>query len=86
MRTFRLEDPLHPNGGFLINVKCDRDCVFCKHCTDIFWDYTNLIYMIFCELNIDAWEGNEKGEHTCEHFEEGGEQCLSENVTYADQK
>ena len=70
MRTFFLEDILHPKGGITINVKCDRDCVFCKHCTDIYWDYTNLIYMIFCDLNKDAWDGNENGEHTCECFEE----------------
>ena len=25
-------------------------CVFCKRCTDIFYDYTNGPYMFFCEL------------------------------------
>lgn len=44
-REYFLEDALHPNGGFTIKVKNDHDCVFCKHCTDIWWDYSNLIYM-----------------------------------------
>lgn len=28
----------------------DNCCLFCKHCTDVFWDYTNGPYMFFCEL------------------------------------
>lgn len=69
-REYFLEDALHPNGGFTIRVKYDHDCVFCKHCTDIWWDYSNLIYMLRCELDKDgeAWENEE---HTCEKFEEG---------------
>lgn len=23
-------------------------CVFCEHCTDIFWDYSHGIYMLIC--------------------------------------
>ena len=41
MRTLKLKDPLHPDGGPTIRVKHDEDCVFCTHCTDIFWDYTH---------------------------------------------
>lgn len=26
-------------------------CLFCKHCSDIFWDYTNGIYAIICDIN-----------------------------------
>lgn len=70
MRTYFLEDDLHPKGGITINVECDRDCVFCEHCTDIWWDYTNLIYMIYCDLGKDASEHNERGEHTCDCFKE----------------
>lgn len=31
-------------------------CLFCKHCTDIFWDYTNGPYMCICELDKE-YEG-----------------------------
>lgn len=27
----------------------DHACVFCKHCTDVFWDYSNGIYNLFCD-------------------------------------
>ena len=27
-----------------------RSCLFCKHCTDLFWDYTHGPYMFYCEL------------------------------------
>ena len=64
MRKYFLEDPMHPMGGIEIGVKRDADCVFCKHCTDVIWDYENLIYMIFCDIDQDTWEEN------CKHFEE----------------
>ena len=28
-----------------------HSCLFCKHLRDIFWDYTNGPYMLFCDLN-----------------------------------
>ena len=28
----------------------DKACVFCDHCADIFWDFSNGIYGIVCEL------------------------------------
>lgn len=28
-------------------------CMFCAHCTDIFWDYSNGIYMHICDINGD---------------------------------
>ena len=33
-----------------------NSCLFCSHCTDIFYDYTHGPYMTFCELgnNTDA--------------------------------
>ncbi len=64
MRTFFLEDPAHPKGGITICCKDDKDCVFCDHCTDIWWDYTNLIYNIDCEL------GHDPSKRPCEYFEE----------------
>jgi hypothetical protein len=30
-----------------------NSCLFCKHNTDIFYDYTNGIYMIICGLGLD---------------------------------
>ena len=27
----------------------DKHCVFCNHCTDIFWDYTNGPYIVLCD-------------------------------------
>lgn len=41
-----------------------KHCVFCKHCTDVFYD-SNAPYMCFCELNI---ENNED----CSKFEDYG--------------
>ena len=55
--------------------KCDahpRGCFFCKHNTDVFWDYTNGPYMIICELQKE----NDQDMPTfgcygeCKHFEE----------------
>lgn len=47
--------------------KCpDTACVFCDHCTDIFYDYTNGPYLMFCEL--PAHDCNGAG---CEDFIEG---------------
>lgn len=63
-REYFLEDPIHPKGGITIKCKDDTDCVFCEHCTDIFWDYTNLVYMIHCNKEHDPWD------RPCEHFKE----------------
>ena len=42
-------------------------CLFCNHCTDVFWDHTNGPYLFFCEEKADTTIGA-KGE--CESFEE----------------
>lgn len=49
-----------------MDVKVDKDnhCLFCDHCTDVFWDFTNGPYMMICEL------GDVPDECTCERFEE----------------
>lgn len=31
----------------------EKSCFFCKHCTDIFFDYTNGPYMFICNKNIE---------------------------------
>ena len=30
-----------------------KSCVFCNHCTDIYYDYSNGPYMFACELDKD---------------------------------
>ena len=29
----------------------ENSCIFCAHCTDIFWDYTNGPYMFICDAD-----------------------------------
>ena len=67
-RKYFLKDPLYPEGGFYIKVKSEKDCVFCDHCTDIFWDYTHLIYGIACDEGHDPWD------RPCEYFKESEEE------------
>lgn len=67
MREYFLEDVLHPNGGITIKCEDDHDCVFCAKCSDVWWDYTNLIYMIACEDDHDPWD------RPCKYFKEGEE-------------
>lgn len=43
----------------------DKACVFCDHCTDIFYDYTHGPYLICCELNKHP-------DDNCKYFTEGG--------------
>ena len=47
------------------NFQCyapDNCCLFCRHCSDVYWDYTNGPYMFFCELKKEDWK-------TCDKFE-----------------
>lgn len=43
----------------------DKSCLLCKHCTDIFVDFINGPYLVFCENYSDTSSGI-KGE--CEDF------------------
>lgn len=36
-----------------------NSCFFCKHLTDIVWDYTNGPYMFFCDKNHMTSEDDE---------------------------
>lgn len=48
----------------LVPSKC---CLFCEHCTDVYWDYINGPYMFICELGI---EGKLRAfNNLCESFE-----------------
>ena len=41
-----------------MRCKCpEKACVFCDHCTDVFWDYTNGPYMVFCDISADTEKG-----------------------------
>ena len=44
-------------------------CLFCKSCTDVFWDFTNGPYMFLCDAEGDTNKGA-VGE--CELFSEEG--------------
>lgn len=35
----------------------DTCCLFCSHCTDVFWDFTHGPYMFFCDVDADTEEG-----------------------------
>lgn len=52
-------------NGPTILCKNDKDCLFCTHCTDVFWDYSNGPYMIICDLGEETFKDN------CIYFKEG---------------
>lgn len=53
--TYELIDPI---PGPKIVAECHKNsCFFCKKCTDVFWDYTNGPYMIFCEDEHETIDG-----------------------------
>lgn len=56
-------------GLFKYNLP-DHACVFCKHCTDVFYDYSNGIYMLICDKKDDV-DGNLLDK--CTDFEENDE-------------
>lgn len=35
-----------------------RSCLFCKHCTDVFYDYTSGPYMFMCDKMLDTPQVN----------------------------
>lgn len=35
---------------------CNKGCPNCKHCTDVFWDYSHGIYHCECELHTNHLE------------------------------
>ena len=46
------------------DYKCDahtRGYLFCKHSTDVWWDYTNGPYMIMCDIDTEGKELTRKG-------------------------
>lgn len=64
------------DGIIPLKVKNDKDCIFCKHCTDCLYD-SHGIYCFICELERDECnpykeDGTHRtsDEHTCEMFTE----------------
>lgn len=43
MRDFIIEDPL----GIITVPMPDKHCVFCSHCSDVFYDYSNGPYLFY---------------------------------------
>lgn len=73
------------SDGNVYGLKPRKCCLICKHCTDIFWDYTHGPYMVVCEKS--EMSGNEESnfpEETnlgteCDLFElEDGTMTVSE--------
>lgn len=55
-RIYYIDDPFL-NKSLPIKYDNDKACVFCDHCTDIFWDYSNGIYATCCELCKEQIDG-----------------------------
>lgn len=46
----------------------DKACVFCEHCTDIFWGYSHGVYGSRCDKHEDTNHGNR--DNSCLDFVE----------------
>ena len=69
------------SDGKVYGLKTRKSCLICKHCTDIFWDYTNGPYMTICEKSCDESDlpGETNGGTECDLFElEDGTMTASE--------
>lgn len=65
--------------GFKVGAH-KRSCLFCRHCRDLWWDYTNGPYMFLCDFDDVEPEGTGHDPHRsfvgeCPAFEgeDGGE-------------
>lgn len=45
------------NCGFVVKAPL-KSCLFCKHCTDIFYDFGG-IYNTYCDKNKDVVKGSQ---------------------------
>lgn len=59
--------PYEYGNGHMVGCKPDS-CLFCKHCTDVFWDYTHGPYAIICDLQL--FEERIDNNNKCSKFEE----------------
>lgn len=62
-----------------VGVWCPiNSCVFCKKCSDIWYDYSNGPYMYACEEGNDLTEKGHIGE--CEKFEDDSSNVFEHNM------
>ena len=60
---------IYEGGSFHVTAhKCS--CFFCKHLTDLFWDYSSGPYMFFCDLQPDCSPGKFGLEGKCPKFDD----------------
>lgn len=59
----------------------EKSCVFCEHCSDIFYDYSHGPYMLICDLGINTDNGNLSAK--CMKFREDFE---SPNIIYVEEE
>ena len=76
-REYRLE------LGFGVKAP-ETCCLFCKHCSDVWWDHTNGPYMFNCEINNDLTEKGYLGE--CDRFDECWDEVEKQNEEYKKQQ
>lgn len=48
----------------------EHSCLFCKHLTDFFWDYTNGPYMFFCDVEAGNDNVSASFDGKCPMYEE----------------
>lgn len=54
--------------GLFVYTLPDHCCVFCKHCSAVWWDYSNGICNITCDNDIYGINGNIQ--NVCDKFED----------------
>ena len=54
MRDFIIENPL----GVITFPMPNKHCVFCSHCSDVFYDYSHGPYMCLCTKDNDTSMGH----------------------------
>lgn len=62
-KRFTICDPFTGKREYICHA--EKDCALCKHCYDVYWDYTNGPYMFFCNLGEPS-----EDKHYCNKFEE----------------
>ena len=65
MKEFKCRDGLLPGPTVRAPEKC---CLFCEHCTDIFWDYTHGPYLMMCKIRESCYPEGFEGK--CSDFKE----------------
>lgn len=53
MREYKCHDPIGP--GVVVRAP-ETCCLFCDHCYDVWWDYSNGPYAIFCSIHTDPMD------------------------------